>query len=308
MESLSRPESGMETPTVTTTRRYSGRLITGDEINWMRAYIAANPGLNRAALSRLVGQHLQWFDPYGRLKEMSCRVAMLRMHRDGLIELPTPKMKNGNGQKWWREFSAASAAGPSILAPARQLGPLVMTQAVTAPNIRLWNELIQRYHYLGHSPLTGAQIKYLIFSADGSLLGLLGFAAAAWKVASRDQFIQWSDQQRVQNLRLVVNNARFLILPWVTSKNLASHILGLAARQLPLDWQARYKYQPVLMETFVQKNKFKGTCYRAANWILLGQTQGRGKRDRFNKHQLPIKDVFVYPLNKSFKNILCSTI
>ncbi len=296
----------METSSINT-YCYSGRIFTTQEIKWIRGYITANPGLHRLALSRMVAQHLQWLGPNGRAKEMSCRVAMLRMHRDGLIELPAAQRKNGNGQKWLHEFSIASAAGPLISAPAGQLGPLVMAQAITVHDTRLWNELIQRYHYLGHSPLTGAQIKYLVFSANGSLLAALGFAAAAWKVASRDQFIQWSSNQRVRNLHLVVNNARFLIMPWVTSKNLASHILGLAAKQLPLDWQLRYNYQPVLMETFVQKDKFKGICYRAANWILLGATQGRGKRDRFNKFSLPIKDVFVYPLNKSFRNILCAS-
>ena len=199
----------METSSVTT-YCYSGRIITADEIDWIRGYIAANPKLNRAALSRLVGQHLQWFDPYGRLKEMSCRVAMLRMHRDGLIELPAPTHKAFTGKRCPREFSAASAIGASILDPVSQLVPLVMCQARTSHDTRLWNELIQRYHYLGHSPLTGAQIKYLIYSASGSLLAALGFAAAAWKVASRDKFIQWSDEQRLRNLRLVVNNARFV--------------------------------------------------------------------------------------------------
>jgi len=295
----------METSCVTT-YRYSGRIITIEEIDWMRGYIAANPTLNRVALSRLVGQHLKWVDPYGRLKEMSCRVAMLRMHRDGLIELPAPEKKNGNSNRGSRRFSTISAAGAAILDPVSRLTPLVMRQARTGHDTRLWNELIQRYHYLGHSPLTGAQMKYLIYSAGGSLLAALGFAAAAWKVASRDQFIQWSDEQRRRNLHLVVNNARFLVLPWITSKNLASHILGLAARQLPLDWQSRYSYQPVLMETFVQKNKFKGTCYRAANWMLVGQTQGRGKRDHQHENPLPIKDVYVYPLNKFFRNFLCS--
>lgn len=202
----------METSCVTT-YRYSGRIITLDEIDWIRAYITANPKLSRLALSRLVGQQLNWFDPHGRLKEMSCRVAMLRMHRDGLIELPVPKRKHCNRNRCPRKFSTVSAAGPSILSPVNQLTPLVLTQARTTPDTRLWSELIQRYHYLGHSPLTGAQIKYLIYSADGSLIAALGFAAAAWKVASRDQFIQWSDKQRLHNLRLVVNNARFLVLP-----------------------------------------------------------------------------------------------
>ncbi len=284
---------------------YSGRFFTSQEIEWIRNYIAANPTLHRLALSRIVAQHFLWLSPNGRPKEMSCRVAMLRMYRDGLICLPKPQKKSRSSQ-WRPQISSASNPQPPISIPAGQLTPIVLSQALTPNDKRLWNELIQRYHYLGHSPLPGAQIKYLVFSAGGSLLAVLGFAAAAWKVASRDQFIQWSPQQRVRNLHLVVNNARFLILPWVTSKNLASHILGLAAKQLPLDWQVRYNYQPVLMETFVQKDKFKGTCYRAANWLLLGQTKGRGKLDRFNEYLLPVKDVFVYSLNKSFRKILCS--
>lgn len=296
----------METSPITT-YLYSGRVFTAGEINWIRNYITANPQLHRLALSRVIAQDLRWFAPDGRPKEMSCRVAMLRMHQNGLICLPPPKRKNRPVQ-WRPQLSQASNPQPSICAPAGQLGPLVLRQALTAHDKRLWNELIQRYHYLGHSPLTGAQIKYLVCAACGDLLAALGFAAAAWKVAARDQFIQWSDDQRIANLHLIVNNSRFLILPWVTSKNLASRILSLAAKQLPCDWQLRYNYQPVLLETFVQKNKFKGTCYRAANWIHLGQTQGRGKRDRYSKFPLPVKGVFVYPLNKSFRNILCSVI
>ena len=141
----------METPAIAT-YRYSGRIITTDEISWICEYIAANPKLNRAALSRHVGQHLKWTDPYGRLKEMSCRVAMLRMHRDGLIELPAPEKKNGNNNRGLRKFSTTSAAGAVILDPVSRLTPLVMRQARTSADTRLWNELIQRYHYLGHSP------------------------------------------------------------------------------------------------------------------------------------------------------------
>lgn len=295
----------MENPSITT-YRYCGRIFTVYEIEWMRKLIADNPQLHRLALSHRVCQELQWLRPNGRLKDMSCRVAMLRMHRDGIICLPAPKKKNSNGQQWRREFSADSDPQEPIFMPAGQLGRLVLRQVTTVPDARLWNELIQRYHYLGHKPLPGAQIKYLVFSACGDLLAVLGFSAAAWKGAPRDKFIQWNPAQRARNLHLIVNNARFLILPWVTSKNLASRILSLAAKQLPSHWQTRYNYQPVLLETFVQKNKFKGTCYRAANWIFLGQTQGRGKLDRFNKYPLPIKDIFVYPLNKNFRSILCS--
>ncbi len=292
--------------------RYCGRGFTYQEIDGIRQLIAAEPKRNRLELSKIVCEQFQWLRPDGRLKDMSCRVAMLRMHRDGLICLPAPQTKNSNG-KIRPQISSASAPQKSISLPAGELGPLLFRPISTQKDSYLWNELIERYHYLGHKPLPGAQFRYLVFSSpkksstSRDLLAALGFGAAAWKVAPRDRFIGWTPQQRVSNLHLIVNNARFLILPWVTSKNLASRILSGVAKQLPHDWQSRYNYTPVLLETFVQKDRFKGTSYRAANWIFLGQTQGRGKLDRYNKCPLPIKDIFVYPLNKSFKTILCST-
>lgn len=294
--------------------RYCGRVFTCKEIDWIRQLVAAEPKRNRLELSKILCKQLQWLRPDGRLKDMSCRVAMLRMHRDGLICLPAPQSKNGNGKNR-PKISSASDPQKSISLPARQLGRLLFRPISTQKDSYLWNELIERYHYLGHKPLPGAQIRYLVFSpkdpkessTSHDLLAALGFGAAAWKVAPRDHFIGWTPQQRISNLHLIVNNARFLILPWVTSKNLASRILSGIAKQLPHDWQSRYNYTPVLLETFVQKNRFTGTCYRAANWRLIGQTQGRGKLDRYNKYPLPIKDIFVYPLNKSFKNILSSS-
>lgn len=285
--------------------RYCGRDFTAFEINWIRDLIASKPECNRLELSKIVCNQFQWLRPDGRLKDMSCRVAMLRMHRDGLISLPPAQKKNGNGNNRPKLTSASNPQQPISL-PARDLGALLLQPVSTPKDSSLWNELIERYHYLGHKPLPGAQIRYLVFSASGNLLAALGFSAAAWKVAPRDRFIGWSHQQRTDNLHLIVNNARFLILPWVTSKNLASRILSCVIKQLPNHWQSRYNYKPLLLETFVQKNRFKGTCYRAANWIYLGQTQGRGKLDRYNKSPLPIKDIFIYPLHKSFQTILCS--
>lgn len=285
---------------------YCGRLFTAEEIDWIRNLIISNPQYHRLELSRKVCHQFQWLSANGNLKDMSCRVAMLRMHRDGLICLPSPLKKNGNG-KTCLQLSYASDPQEPISSPTGELGELILHPITNPKETSLWNEFIQRYHYLGHKPLPGAQIKYFVFSDSGSLLAALGFGAAAWKVAPRDNFIGWNQQQRQQNLHLIVNNARFLILPWVTSRNLASRILACVAKQLPVHWQTRYNYQPVLLETFVQKNRFKGTCYRGDNWILLGQTQGRGKLDRYNKYLLPIKDIFVYPLKKSFRQILCSS-
>jgi hypothetical protein len=169
----------------------------------------------------------------------------------------------------------------------------------------LWNEAIARFHYLGYTPLSGAQQRYLVEYDDG-ILGAIGFGASAWKVAARDHWIGWTSQQRQSGLQRVVNNARFLLLPWVRVKNLASRILSMSARRLVGDWQQRYGYQPVLLETFVEQPRFSGSCYRAANWIYVGDTQGRGKLDRYEERALPIKGVYLYPLISDFRRELCA--
>jgi len=156
---------------------------------------------------------------------------------------------------------------------------------------------------MGYSPLPGAQLRYFVKHKD-EILALLGFSAAAWKTAPRDTFIGWDPQSRKQKLHLVVNNSRFLVLPWVQSKNLASRILSLAGKRLPLDWQARYHYRPVLLEAFVEKVRFEGTCYKAANWIYVGDTQGRGKLDVRHEHKVPVKAVWVYPLSRHYRDQL----
>lgn len=284
--------------------RYCGRTFTTKEIEWIRRLIASEPRRNRKQLSLLVCEELGWVRPDGRLKDMSCRVAMLRMHRDGIISLPPPQNPNGNGRARPRITSASNPRKP-ISMPAEMLGELLLKPINKTKDSYLWNELIQRYHYLGYKPLPGAQIRYLVKSHLG-LLAVIGFSASSWKIKPRDQFIGWTPKQRQQNLHLIVNNSRFLILPWVKSYNLASRILAAAVKQLSSDWHNRYGYKPALLETFVQKDRFHGTCYKAANWIHVGQTQGRGKLDRYNKRPLPIKDIFLYPINKRFREILCS--
>lgn len=292
----------MKSTEVSKTRRYCGRRFTDDEISWIRDLIARQPQANRVRLSQLVSESLAWLRPDGRLKEMSCRVAMLRMQRDGLISLPPPLNRNGNGRTRPGLTTASDPREP-VTRPAGSLGKLVFQRVDKPQDSTLWNELIERYHYIGYKPLSGDQIRYLVFG-DSNLLAALGFGSAAWKIAPRDSFIGWSLEQRRRNLHLVVNNARFLIFPWVTSRNLASRILACIAQQLPLDWQARYGYRPVLLETFIDRDRFRGTCYRAANWISVGQTQGRGKLDRQHQHPLPVKDIFLYPLHKSFRRKL----
>jgi hypothetical protein len=168
----------------------------------------------------------------------------------------------------------------------------------------LWNAYIERHHYLGHELIPGAQLRYFVRCA-GEILALLSFGASAWKVKPRDEFIGWSAQQRRGKLHLILNNARFLILPWIRHGNLASRILALTSRRVSRDWLARYGYQPVLLETFVEKPRFTGICYKASNWLYLGDTQGRGKLDTLHRRNQPIKGIWVYPLARDFRRHLC---
>ena len=287
------------------TLRYCGREFTESEIESIHRLIANTPSASRNQLSRLVCEQLGWRRPDGGIKDMSCRVAMLRMQNDGLIRLPAPRNANGNGRRYKRRTPQAEPSLFSTVEPADALVNLCLELVIKREASFLWNEYIDRYHYLGYQPLPGAQLRYFA-RAKGNILALFGFGAAAWKTAPRDNFIGWTPCQREQNLQLVVNNSRFLILPWVRSQNLASRLLSMATRRLTDDWQERYGYRPVLVETFVKTPRFRGTCYKAANWICLGETQGRGKLDVKHKAKLPRKSIWVYPLVKNFRQQLCS--
>ncbi len=280
--------------------RYCGRNFSQEEIKRIRKLIIEDPARSRAELSRLTCQALKWYKTDGGLKDMSARVAMLRMQDDGLISLPPPRCKRPDPTV---HITEQTNPGLAIEQAAGTLTPICLQRVQHKSESRLWNEYIERYHYLGHKPLPGAQLRYFIY-AQNQPIALLGFGAAAWHTAPRDQFIGWSHEQRKKNLHFIINNARFLILPWVKSKNLASMILSKAARRVPDDWQEQYNYRPVLLETFVEKPRFEGTCYKAANWQYLGQTKGRGKLGVSGKQSVPIKDLWVYPLNTKFKRRL----
>ena len=283
--------------------RYCGRDFSAAELDLIRSIIArAQEHPTREAIARAVCQSLAWVKPNGGPKLMTARVALLRMHRKGIIDLPPPLHGNGNGH-WHPQPTPATDPGPLLTGTRRDLGTLALHRVACRNDSRLWNELIERYHYLGYTPLPGAQIRYLIRN-ENRLLGAIGMGAAAWKVAPRDRFIGWTTAQREKHLHLVINQARFLILPWVRVKNLASSVLGLLSTQVASNWEELYAYRPVLMETFVEQNRFHGTCYRAANWIYVGQTQGRGKLDIHKLKDKPIKDMFLFPLERNFRNIL----
>ncbi len=284
--------------------RYCGRDFTETDIGTIRQIInspAQYP--TRQAISQAVCKELQWLKPDGKLKDMSCRVALLRMDKDGLVSLPPPRFTFSPKSAPLIFTSETDPPGAKIIGSPKDFPDLALRRAVTKNELRLWREFVARYHYLGYTKLPGAQIRYFIENGE-QILGVIGFGASAWKTAPRDKFIGWTPEQRAKNLHLIVNNARFLILPWVKVHNLASHILGLAARQLPRDWLEIYSYSPVMLETFVESYRFLGTCYQAANWIYVGETKGTGKVRRPGRKKKCFKDVYLYPLNKNFRNIL----
>jgi hypothetical protein len=268
--------------------------------------IDGEPGLSRAALSRRVCQWLNWRTALGQLKEVSGRVALLKLHRRGLIQLPAAGRGPVPQQPSRVGAEPVRLERESVEQPLAALQPvnLVRVNSADRGGSRIWNDLMNQYHYLGAGPLCGAQLRYLITSGAGEWLGGLAFSAAAWQLEARDRWIGWSAEARRQHLHLVIANSRFLILPQRRVANLASHVLGLALKQVGPDWQQRYGYEPVLVETFVEPERFAGTCYRAANWVRVGVTQGRGRQDAGHLSLLPVKQVLVYPLQRQARERL----
>ncbi len=283
------------------TVRYCGRDFTMEEMEVI-CKIVKTKGLSRTTISERICEQLQWLKADGELKDMSCRVALLRMEKDKWFKLTPALRRNGNGKRY-KHCNKLKEGEPSINLPAGKIQGLGLDIVRTPKQSQIWNEMIHRWHYLGYKKLVGSQLRYLINSSYDTL-GALGFSASAWNVQAREEFVGWSRQVREQKLHLIVNNSRFLILPWIKSKNLASKILALVAKKLPDDWEQRYKYRPVMLETFVEKKRFGGTCYKAANWIYIGETKGRGKLGDHSKLYNNIKLIMVYPLCRKFRSIL----
>jgi len=285
--------------------RYCGRDFTGEDMTVIAALAASLP--TRRGIADAVCDRLSWTRPDGRRKDMTARVALLRMAEDGLVTLPPPRTGNANGRIPRYHVGAPELALESVSDPAPttldQLGPLCLALVDTAVASRQWRDLIATHHYLGYTPFAGAQLRYLVHSRHG-IVAALGFAASAWACAARDAHIGWDPPTRKARLHLVVGNARFLILPHLKVPNLASHLLSRVCRQLPTDWQGVYGYTPVLIETFVETGRFTGASYRAANWLHVGATTGRGKLDRTHRNALPVKDVYLHPLHRRYRAIL----
>lgn len=281
--------------------RLIGRVVRPEDLVFLRSLLAANPNANRNQLANEVCRLWSWNKPNGTPKVISAKLLLLKLHDSGLLELPPARHPHVNHRKITLRTPAGESL-PKMKVELPELLPLQLQRVVTQADRDLWRELIDRYHYLGHNKGVGAQIRYLVHSPLG-VVALFGFGASAWHVKDRDQWIGWNKEHRDQFRHLVVNNSRFLILPWIKCKNLATKLLSLVVQALPDDWQAVYNYTPVLLETFVDQGRFWGTSYKAANWKLVGLTVGRGKKGD-NKAKLPLKSIYLYPLNKDFRLIL----
>ena len=290
-------------------RTFCGRSFSAADLALIREVAADCRPLGVTEIARTVCELLDWTRSSGRLKTHECRQWLARLHDRGLVSLPAVRPTGPHGPRriiW----TTASDAAPVIVGRVRDLAPLQLTVVITPDDRALWTQLIDRYHYLRFRVPVGAQLRYLVRAAPAPspIVACLLWTSAAWKMAARDRWIGWTDPQRAANLRFVVSNGRFLILPWVQVPHLASAILARAARHLPADWEAAYGVRPLLLETLVDARRFPGTCYRAANWQLLGDTQGRGRMDRRHAaHGAAPKRLFVYPLVRDVQHRLCQT-
>ena len=264
-------------------------------------------GLGITEMARTVCELLDWKRANGKLKDHECRQLLERLRDLRWLTLPPVRNSGPRGPRRI-QLSEASAPHATLEGSAGEFTPLELRVVRSGAESRLWTELIERYHYLAHRVPVGANLRYIVRSrrSGEQVLACLLWSSPAWKMAPRDQWIGWNQEQREQNLQLVVNNSRFLISPWVHVRGLASKILGQCARQLPDDWELCYGYQPLLLETLVDARRFRGTCYRAANWIRVGQTQGRGRMDSEHRaHGLAPKDIYLYPLCRNVQQKLC---
>ena len=284
---------------------YIGRQYTAREVRELRTLAGGGQPRNRAELARELCRLADLRNEKGRPRNQMAQDVLKRMAMDNLLDAPPPAERPPRS----RSRDAPTSGLPPEGALREAVGALRLVLVSRPEESRLWRELLRRHHYIPQPNLFGAQLRYLVYGQDGEtgaeqVVALLGFAAAAWRIAGRDVFIGWSDEERVRNLKRVVNNARFLILPWIRCPNLASRILGVVARRLPGDWEARYGYRPVLLETFVQLDRFTGTCYRAANWTLVGTTAGYSVHGEAARKSAPQRAIFVYPLHRHFRRVL----
>jgi hypothetical protein len=282
---------------------YRGRTVSVEDIAFIQQLIDQNPTDSRRRLSVKLCQAWNWTQANGAFRDMVCRGLMLALHRAGYIQLPAKKMTPNNPLARRKEPEDITIDQRPIENNLSAVTPLTFRQVRRTGAEKLFNSLLAQYHYLGYTQPVGEHLKYIVYCQNRPI-ACLSWSSAARHIGCRDRFIGWSQHQRTAHLHLMAYNSRFLILPWVRVPHLASHILGRMRRILSNDWQAIYNHPIYYLETFVDKERFAGTCYNAANWIYLGDTTGRGKNDQTHRPNRSIKAVWGYPLDKMFRGYL----
>jgi hypothetical protein len=281
-----------------------GRQIGERDIDLVRSLLEAHPDWNRTRLSRELCARWNWHNAQGRPKDMAARTLLLKLERAGYVRLPPRRGVSPNGRRNRNVAPIAPPAEP-IRGALRDLRPLrVSVVAPGSDDAGLFHGLLAHEHYLGQRNTVGENLRYLVRDRLGRPVACVLFGSAAWKCADRDAYLGWDRRTRERNLQGLTNNTRFLIPGWVQVPHLASHVLGLIARRIRADWQAKYGHPVHALETFVDRSRFKGTCYRAANWLRVGQTRGRTRNDRAHRLHAPVKDVYLYPLVADFRREL----
>jgi hypothetical protein len=283
--------------------RYRGRTVTAEDIEFIRQLLAEHPAASRRSLSAQLCEAWQWKQANGALRDMVCRGLLLMLHRGGQIELPEIRFRPPN------PFVQRERPQPMLIDMApltrtlRDIRPILLQQARKTADEPLFNSLMEQHHYLGYEQPVGEHLKYLVW-AQGRPIACMAWSSAPRHLGSRDRYIGWSAEARRRNIRFIAYNTRFLILPWVRVPHLASHILGRVTSALPADWERMYRHPVYFAETFIDPGRFRGTCYRAANWKLLGLTTGRGKDSTSKRPNRSIKEVLGYPLTPRFRELL----
>jgi Domain of unknown function (DUF4338) len=283
--------------------RYRGRVVRAEDIVFIRQFIAQNPGASRRRLSAKLCEAWEWKQANGALCDMICRGLLLMLHRAGEIELPPVRQVSRNPFVDRERPAPVLLDSTSILGPLSGLLPIELEPVRRSGDEPLFNSLMEQYHYLGYEQPVGEHLKYLAW-AQGRPIACVAWSSAPRHLGSRDRFIGWNAEARRRNIRFLAYNTRFLILPWVQVPHLASHLLGKMTRALSDDWERMYGHPVYFAETFIDPGRFRGTCYRAANWQLLGFTTGRGKNDQTNKPNRPIKEILGLPLTPRFRQLL----
>ncbi len=280
------------------------RIITKDDIESIKKIIKTYPDKSRRFISQEVCRQWEWRQSNGLLKDMIARSLLIKLDKEGLISLPAPRIKFSNTKNSRAKIKEMFVDETPIAGILNELQPLIIKQVRRDPSEKLCNYVINKYHYLRYTRPVGEHLKYLVYDKQERLLAALIFSSAPWHIGVRDKFIGWSAKVREKNLHLIINNTRFLIFHWVTVKHLASHILALIRQRLSYDFQKIYNHNIYLIETFVDTEKFAGICYQADNWVAVGLTTGIGKLNKTKKVILSKKAVYVYPLNKKFREYL----